>query len=136
MAISAGFRDFVLDQLAGVPGVRARRMFGGMGLYAGDVFFAILSHDELYFKTDDRTKERYEAAGSKPFKPYADRPMTMAYWTVPPELLDDPTELVVWAREAIGVATAAPKAKRPSRTAGSKAKRPRATSTGPRSKGR
>jgi len=31
------FKDFVLDQLGGLPGLRARRMFGGTGLYAGDV---------------------------------------------------------------------------------------------------
>jgi TfoX/Sxy family transcriptional regulator of competence genes len=29
------FRDFVLEQLGGVPEVVARPMFGGHGLYAG-----------------------------------------------------------------------------------------------------
>jgi DNA transformation protein and related proteins len=42
MKVSPGFRDFVLDQPAGVGEVRPRPMFGGVGLYADEYFFAIL----------------------------------------------------------------------------------------------
>lgn len=38
------FAAFVLDQLAGLEGVSARRMFGGHGLYRGGDFFGII-HD-------------------------------------------------------------------------------------------
>jgi len=34
------FKDFVLDQLAGLPELRARAMFGAHGLYSADRFFA------------------------------------------------------------------------------------------------
>jgi DNA transformation protein len=108
MAVREEFRDFVLDQLRGVPRLRALRMFGGVGLYSGEVFFAILAGDELFLKVDDTTRARYEAVGSQPFRPFADRPMTMAYWRVPLEVLEDGTELVTWAREAVRVAAAAP----------------------------
>ena len=67
MRVSAGFREFVLDQLAGVRGLRARAMFGGVGLYAEDVFFGILAADALFFKVDDTNRREYEAAGSSPF---------------------------------------------------------------------
>ena len=30
----------------------------------------------------------------------------MGYWQVPAEVLEDPDELVAWAREAVGVALA------------------------------
>lgn len=112
MGVSTEFRDFVLDQLARVPALRARRMFGGVGLYSGETFFAILAGDELYLKVDERTRPRYEEAGSHAFKPYADRPMTMAYWCVPLGVLEDAAELVAWAREAIGVSATGPQTRR------------------------
>lgn len=105
------FRDFVLDQLARVPELRSRRMFGGIGLYSGQRFFAILAADELFFKVGDSNRAAYEAAGSEPFRPLADatRPVSMSYWRVPIEVLEDPAELTEWARAAIGVAAQAKK---------------------------
>lgn len=107
MKVSPGVQTFVLDQLAGVPGLRARAMFGGLGLYAGELFFGILASDVLYFKVDDRTRLDYEAVGSTPFKPYADRPMTMAYYKVPVDVLEDARQLKAWAARAVKVASAA-----------------------------
>ena len=102
--MSGSVRDFVLDQLAGLEGLRARAMFGGVGLYAGEVFFGIVAADVLYFKVDDSTRAEYEAAGSKPFKPYADRPMSDALYSVPVEVLESAPTLVEWARRAVAVA--------------------------------
>ena len=104
MRVSGNVRDFVLDQLAGLEGLRARAMFGGVGLYAGEVFFGIVAADVLYFKVDDSTRAEYEAAGSTPFKPYADRAMTMPYYAVPVEVLESAPTLIVWARRAVAVA--------------------------------
>ena len=43
MRVSDGFRAFVLDQLSNVADVRPKSMFGGVGLYSGDVFFGIVA---------------------------------------------------------------------------------------------
>jgi DNA transformation protein len=102
MSVSDGFLDFLLDQLAGLGDVSARRMFGGVGLYAGDVFFAIVAQDALYLKTDDGNRARHEAAGMGPFRPYPDRTETMQYYGVPLPVLEDAEVLVEWAREAVG----------------------------------
>ncbi|WP_424059761.1 TfoX/Sxy family protein, partial [Methyloceanibacter sp.] len=40
MSASEGFKEFVQDQLASFGPVAIRRMFGGAGVYAGDVMFA------------------------------------------------------------------------------------------------
>jgi DNA transformation protein len=109
MRVSSGVREFVLDQLTGLPGVRDRAMFGGVGLYADDVFFGILASDVLYFKVDDSNRPDYELAGAGPFKPYADRAMTMPYYAVPVEIVEDATTLVRWAKRAVAVATASKK---------------------------
>ena len=72
MRSSESFREFVLEQLAGVRGMRARAMFGGVGLYADAVFFGIVVADTLYFKVDDTNRRDYELAASHAFKPYDD----------------------------------------------------------------
>jgi len=105
MRVSGGFRDFVLDQLGEVPSFRSRAMFGGVGLYAGDTFFGIVAADVLYFKVGDTNRPEYERAGATPFVPYADRRMTMPYYSVPPGVLEDPVELARWAARSIQVAT-------------------------------
>lgn len=115
LRVAPEFRDFVLDQLAGIPQLRPKAMFGGVGLYSGERFFAILAADELFFKVDDSNRAAYEAAGSEPFRPLADpdRPVSMSYWRVPIEVLEDPLELTEWARAAIRVAAAALPARKP-----------------------
>ena len=120
--VTPEFRDFVLDQLAGIAQLRSRAMFGGVGLYSGERFFGVLAADELFFKVDDSNRGAYEAAGSEPFRPLADRPLSMSYWRVPADVLEDPAELVAWARQAIRVAASAPR--KPAR----KAKRSRSSS--------
>ena len=117
MRVSDSFRDFVLDRLSEVDHLHARAMFGGVGLYAEDTFFGIVAADVLYFKVDDTNRRDYEAAGARAFKPYADRPITMSYYNVPVDVLEDSAMLAEWARRSIGVAKAVkpsrPKAGRP-----------------------
>jgi DNA transformation protein and related proteins len=116
LRVTDEFRGFVLDQLASVRELRSRRMFGGIGLYSGGRFFGIVAADELFFKVDDGNRAAYEAAGSEPFRPLADprRAVSMSYFRVPLEVLEDPVELADWARGAVRAATT-PK---PRRTAG------------------
>ena len=112
LRVTPEFHAFVLDQLGGVPQLRPRAMFGGVGLYSGERFFGIVAADELFFKVDDSNRGAYEAAGSEPFRPVADRPVSMSYFRVPIEVLEDPSELTEWARAAIRAANAVPKRKR------------------------
>lgn len=109
MTASEGFKDFIKDQLDAFGAVAIRNMFGGAGVYAGDVMFALIAADTLYLKADDTTKGAFEAEGMQPFTYTAkgSRSVAMSYWEVPPRLLEDPDELVTWAREACRVASAA-----------------------------
>ena len=109
MKVSDGFRSFAMDQLGGVPGLRAKAMFGGIGLYAREAFFGILAADVLYFKVDDSNRRDYEAAGSGPFKPFADRPMSMSYYAVPLAVVEAAPDLTEWAAKSIAVARTAKK---------------------------
>ena len=106
MRSSNSFRDFVLDQLSALPYVRARAMFGGIGLYAADVFFGLIASDVLYLKVDDGNLAQYESEGSQPFRPYPVRAMTMPYYNVPAGVLEDARTLVDWARTSVRIAAA------------------------------
>jgi len=118
MRVSPKFREFVLDQLAGVEHLRTRDMFGGVGLYAEEVFFGILASDVLYFKVDETNRREFEMSGSVPFKPYADRPMSMSYYNVPVEVLEDADTLCLWAARAVSVARATKPSRRAKRKRG------------------
>jgi len=103
MAVSDSFLEFVLEQLDGLSAVTARRMFGGVGLYAGETFFGLIADDTLYFKVDDASVAAYVAAGTGPFRPYPDQPdaVMKGYYGVPASVLEDRDELVTWARRAV-----------------------------------
>ena len=92
-----------------------RRLFGGAGLYADGVMFAILSKDVIYFKADEATRDAFECENCAPFSYQAKggQRAIMSYWRMPERLYDDPDELAVWAERALGVArrASAPKAK-------------------------
>ena len=102
------FKEFVLDQLSALPDVRAKAMFGAHGLYQADRFFGILEEGRLFFKVNDASKVAYIERDMGPFT-YESRGKTLAmgYYEVPLEIVEKPTDLVEWARQAIQVATAA-----------------------------
>ena len=105
MGVSDSYKRFVLDQLEELGDVTPRSMFGGVGLYHHDVFFAIVAGDVLYLKVDDATRGDYERAGMGPFRPFPDRRGgTMNYYAVPLDVLENAGELAEWARRAIDVA--------------------------------
>ena len=92
------------DLLADLPGVRARAMFGGYGIYQDEVMFAIIVDDELYFKVNAANRKDYEKLGSKPFT-YTSRgkTVTMSYWQLPAEVMDDRPKILRWAEKSIRI---------------------------------
>lgn len=108
MPPSEGFKEFIRDQLAAFGPVSIRNMFGGAGIYADGVMFAILAGDTLYLKADETSSRAFAAEGMRPFTytPKGKAPVAMSYWEVPPRLLEEPDELAAWAREAHRVARA------------------------------
>ena len=104
------FKEFVLDQLSALPGVRAKAMFGAHGLYSGENFFGILDEGRLFFKTDAQSQADYTSRGMGPFiYESKGKVMTMRYHEVPPDVLEQPQELAGWARKAIAVAASSKK---------------------------
>ncbi len=94
------FRDFVLDQLAGMNDVEARRMFGGFGLYQDETFFGIVHEGKLFFKIDESTVGAYRKHGMNPFQPTAKQTLK-SYYQVPVEIIENADALGEWATRAV-----------------------------------
>ena len=67
-------------------------MFGGVGIYAGDLFFALIADDTLYLKVDESNRTDFETRGIGPFRPYGETGEAMQYYPVPDELVEDGQE--------------------------------------------
>lgn len=99
------FVSHCLELLEPLGAVRARRMFGGWGLYADDVFVALIADERLYLKADAQSRPTFEAAGCEPFVYDAKtKSVAMSYWSAPPDALDSPALMLPWARGALQAA--------------------------------
>lgn len=86
--------------------VHIRRMFGGAGIYAGDVMFGLVADDLIYLKVDADSVSAFERENCGPFQ-YATKNGkrgVMSYWRLPDRLYDDPAELAQWAKRALAAA--------------------------------
>jgi len=96
--------------------IHVRSMFGGEGIYAGEIMIGLVFEDRLYLKADDRNRADFLAENCEPFTYSQGRKIvSMSYYEVPDRLLDDPEEFGLWAQKAQAAALAAKKPKRKSR---------------------
>jgi DNA transformation protein len=79
-------------------------MFGGVGIYAAELFFALLDDDTMYFKVDAVTRPQFVERGMGPFRPYGEDGEVMQYYEVPADVLEDPDALRAWVEAAMAVA--------------------------------
>jgi len=106
MPVTDGFVAHCLELLAPLGAPRARRMFGGHGLYVDALFVALIVGDQLYLKADEAARPAFEAAGCQPFSYTAagGRRAVMAYWSAPDEAMESPAGMQPWARLALASA--------------------------------
>lgn len=92
------FVEYVKDILHPFGDIRAKSMFGGYGIYCNDLFFALIAGGELYFKGDKgQASEFFKESGSEPFiYEGGDKKVTMNYWKVPEDVLEDNDSLSKW----------------------------------------
>jgi DNA transformation protein len=110
--MSSHLVEHCLELLAPLGAVRARRMFGGHGLYCDDLFFALIASDRLYLKADAQSRPAFEGAGCEPFVYDArGRSTEIGYWAVPAEAMESAAQMQPWARLALAAALRARAAK-------------------------
>ena len=98
-------QDYLEDLFAPFGPVTVRRMFGGQGVRFGDLMIALVAGGVVYLKADAETVPRFEAAGSAPFDyERKGKPVSLSFWRLPEEAVDDPDALREWAELALGAA--------------------------------
>ncbi len=100
--------DFIRELFAPFRQVAVKRMFGGAGLYADGLMFALEFDGVIYMRADAESISDFEREGSAPFVyPLAKRRPGHAsqhFWRLPERLYDDPDELAAWAGRALAIA--------------------------------
>ncbi|MEM7404334.1 MAG: TfoX/Sxy family protein [Pseudomonadota bacterium] len=85
--------------------VRARRMFGGHGIYRDGVMFGLVADDVLYLKADAELRIEFEALGLEAFEYNKNgQPMKMSYFLAPDEIYEDEDAAKLWATRAFEAA--------------------------------
>ena len=106
MAVSQAFMEFACELFGGLGAIRARRMFGGAGVYAGEVMFALIADDVIYIKAKGALADDLAAEGCEAFifTPKSGKPAEMGYRRLPEAALDDPEDAERWGRRALDLA--------------------------------
>ena len=106
MVASAAFAEFLREQMAPLGHITMRRMFGKTGVFCEGVMFGMVADDTLYFRVDDQNRATFKEAESSPPLNYEKqgRTIDLSFWRAPERLIDEPDELLIWARAALAAA--------------------------------
>ena len=96
---------FVRDLFNTIPDLTTRKMFGGLGIYSGDVIFALMRSDgQVLLKANKGPFADHMAALGSEIWAYTRKngaQSAMPYWSLPDSALDDPEEAQDLARQAL-----------------------------------
>jgi len=100
------FAMYIKDILTPFDGISMRAMFGGYGIYQHGLMIALIAQRELYFKADAKNVDYFKAQGAEPFvyRGKRDKQITMSYYKILPDVLEDEEELKKWVNLAYGAA--------------------------------
>lgn len=117
MVASDSFAEFLSEQLAPLGRITMRRMFGKIGVFCDGVMLGMVTDNTLYVRVDDDNRATFKEAEAYPPLNYAKKGSTidLAFWRVPERLMDEPDELVDWARAALAAARRVATKRKPKR---------------------
>lgn len=118
MVASDGFAEFLRDQFAPLGRISTRRMFGKTGVFCDGFMLGMVRDDALYFRVDAQNQAAFAEARSAPplnYEKQGER-IDLAFWLAPEHLLDEPDELLRWARLALAAARRVAAKRPPSKT--------------------
>jgi len=90
--------EFLKEMFAEFGDIRARKMFGGHGIYHNDLMIGLVADDMLYLKVDAVSVRQFNDRGLTQFMYQKGQKMVgMSYYQAPEEALEDPSEMRHWA---------------------------------------
>lgn len=114
MPISTDFKIYLADLFSGFGPIGFKRAFGIDAIMADGVMLGLVIDGRIYLRTDAESRDAYEAEGGKPFafRKHTGEWIVTSYLSIPDRLLDEPDELMEWARRAHKAALESPTAKK------------------------
>ena len=105
MSAEDDFIDYLVESLSPLGPVRAKKMFGGFGIFMDELMFGLVSKNVFYLKVDDKNRPDFETRGLGPFT-YSrkGKEYSMSYYEVPDEAVDEAEQLCGWAQKAYDAA--------------------------------
>jgi DNA transformation protein len=101
MTLENDFVEYLVESLSSLGPIRARKMFGGYGIFWGELMFGLVSKNVFYLKADQENRPDFVSRSLGPFKyKRKGKEYAMSYYQVPDEAIDDVTELCKWAKRA------------------------------------
>jgi DNA transformation protein len=99
------FVEYLAEVFEPFGEIRAKRMFGGYGVYHDDLIFGLVDDDVLYLKADAASAPAFVERGLKPFQYAKQGKLTrISYYLAPEEIFDDADEARAWATLAFEAA--------------------------------
>lgn len=99
------FVSYLHEVFASFGTIRARRMFGGFGIYHGELMFGLVIEDTLFLKADAMSTPQFEQLGLPPFEfDRRGKMVKLSYYQAPEEIFEDFEQAKVWARCAYDAA--------------------------------
>ena len=101
MSAENDFVEYLLESLRPLGSVRAKKMFGGFGIFLDGIMFGLVSRSIFYLKVDEENRQDFESKGLGAFTyTRKGKEYSMSYYEVPYEAMDDAEELCHWASKA------------------------------------
>ena len=95
MALNDSYKDFVLDQLAGLGAFETKRMFGGLALLFQGSAFAKIKHDKVWLKVDESNRNDFVSRNMKQYTYGRDNSRRLNFYEAPVEVIAGDFELTV-----------------------------------------
>jgi DNA transformation protein and related proteins len=109
--MSREFIAFVVETLAPLGAIQAKKMFGGYGIYHDGIMFGLVSDEVLYLKADSHSCHYFTESGMPPFRyQRQDKWVELSYYQAPEEIFDDVQTATLWAKRAFAAALKAKRA--------------------------
>ena len=104
MALNDSYKDFVLDQLAGLGAFETKRMFGGLALLFQGSAFAKIKHDKVWLKVDESNRNDFVSRNMKQYTYGRDNSRRLNFYEAPVEVIENRDQFVEWAKRSMEVA--------------------------------
>lgn len=92
------YKDRFTIELAKCGPIKTKPMFGGIGIYYKEHFFAVIDDDSLYFKVDDTNVGDFEKH-NMPFWIYS----PSGYCELPESILMNESKLQLWVDASVAI---------------------------------